>query len=166
MELGFGLKHAHETDEKSFVLGASIPLPLFDRNQGGILEARHNLTKAQAEHRSERVRIITELNTAYQTLAKSYSEATNLKKNVLPLAESAYEASRMGYAKGKFEYLEVLDAQQTLFEARGQYVEALAAYHQAVAEVERLIAEPLKSAGRASDPGDKDANKKEKPDEK
>ena len=37
--------------------------------------------------------------------------------------------------------LEVLDAQRTLFEARGQYIDALAAYHKAVAEVERLLGE-------------------------
>jgi outer membrane protein, heavy metal efflux system len=39
--------------------------------------------------------------------------------------------------------LDVLDAQRTLFEARGQYLEALATYHRAVAETERLIGEPL-----------------------
>ena len=160
VKLGFGFKHANETDEKSFVLGASFPLPLFDKNQGGILEARQNIAKAQAERLSERVRITTALSSAYQTLAKAYSEATNLKKNILPLAKSAYEASRTGYAEGKFEYLEVLDSQQTLFDAKGQYIEALAAYHQAVAEVERLIAEPLEAAGRASDSGDKEVEEK------
>ena len=48
-----------------------------------------------------------------------------------------------GYRFGKFGYLDVLDSQKTLFEAKGQYLDALADYHKAVADVERLIGEPL-----------------------
>ena len=44
-----------------------------------------------------------------------------------------------GYRQGKFSLLDVLDAQRTLFEAKGQYIEALATYHKAVAEAERLL---------------------------
>jgi outer membrane protein, heavy metal efflux system len=62
---------------------------------------------------------------------------------VLPGAQRAFDAASEGYRQGKFGFLEVLDAQRTLFEARGRYLEALAAYHKAVAEVERLIGEPL-----------------------
>ena len=44
-----------------------------------------------------------------------------------------------GYHQGKFSLLEVLDAQRTLFETQGQYIDALATYHKAVAETERLM---------------------------
>ena len=48
----------------------------------------------------------------------------------------------------------MLDAQRTLFEVRGQYVEALASYHQAKAEVEGLLGQPLRATNTNHPQGD------------
>jgi len=126
-------------NDYALVVGFSMPLPVFDRNQGGILEAEHRLIKAEEEHRSAEVKIATALNTAYQRLDAAHSEVSALRQEVLPGAQSAYEASREGYRLGKFGFLDVLDAQRILFGAKTQNLLALADYHKAVAEVERLI---------------------------
>ncbi|MBC8427083.1 MAG: TolC family protein, partial [Deltaproteobacteria bacterium] len=52
-----------------------------------------------------------------------------------------------GYRQGKFRYLDVLDAQRTLFDAQAKYIEALANYHEASVEVERLIGQRMDKAG-------------------
>ena len=52
---------------------------------------------------------------------------------------------REGYREGKFGYLDLLDAQRSLFDAKGQYIDALAGYHKSVAAIERLIGESLSS---------------------
>ena len=62
---------------------------------------------------------------------------------MLPGAQSAFDAVTEGYHIGKFDFLEMLDVQRTLFDVRGSYIDALAEYHKAVADVERLIGEPL-----------------------
>ena len=62
---------------------------------------------------------------------------------MLPVAQRAYEATDEGYRQGKFDYLEVLDAQRTLFEAKVQYVSSLTTYHRARAAIERLIGRSL-----------------------
>ena len=62
---------------------------------------------------------------------------------VRPGAQSAFAAVTFGCRIGKFDFLGMLDAQRTLFEVRGSYIDALAEYHKAVADVERLIGEPL-----------------------
>ena len=59
----------------------------------------------------------------------------------------AFEEVNQAYRRGALRYLDVLDARRTLFELRGQYVEALANYHTATADVERLIAKPLDALG-------------------
>jgi len=133
----------NETDDNALVFGASIPLPLFNRNQGAILEARHRLAKAEAERRAVEARMASALADAYKALATSHAEAVALKANVLPGAQSAFEGINEGYRLGKFGYLDVLDAQRTLFDARARYLQAVADYHRAVAEVERLAGEPL-----------------------
>ncbi len=82
---------------------------------------------------------------AYQELSNSYTEAMELDENVLQGAESVFEASRIGYSQGKMDYLHVLDAQRTLFEAKAQYIDALASFHIAKTDVERLIASPIEN---------------------
>ncbi len=136
-------RRINETDDNALVFGVSIPLPLFNRNQGAILEARHRLAKAEAERRAVEVRVTSALADAYKALATAHAEAVALKANVLPGAQSAFEGINEGYRLGKFGYLDVLDAQRTLFDARARYLQAVAAYHTAVAEVERLVGEPL-----------------------
>ena len=141
--IGGGFRHTRETGDNAMVMEFSMPLPVFDQHQGGILEARYRLAKAGEERRAAEVQVRTALAEAYAGLSSAFLEATGLRNEVLPGAQRAFDAASEGYRQGKFGFLDVLDAQRTLFEARGQYVEALAAYHRAVAEVERLIGEPL-----------------------
>lgn len=147
--IGGGVRHFREANDTTFLFGATIPLPLFNRNQGKILESQYRISRAESERAAAGIRVLTALSDAYQTLAAGYVESTTLKSIVLPGARSAFDAATEGFRQGKFGYLEVLDAQRTLFEARGRYVEALSSYHKAVADTERLIGgelgEPVKS---------------------
>ncbi|MEX0805349.1 MAG: TolC family protein [Candidatus Binatia bacterium] len=143
LTMGIGPRYFNETNDQAMMMEFSIPLPFFDRNQGGYLEARYRLAKANEERRAAEAQVRAALGEAYGTLSAAFTEATALKNEVLPGASSAFEAASEGYRQGRFGILDVLDAQRTLFEARGQYLEALGAYHKSVAQVERLIGEPL-----------------------
>jgi len=137
--LSGGLQRFNETDNNAVVFGISIPLPLANRNQGGKREAVYNLCRTREQKRAAHTRIQTKLVEAYKTLSNSYTQATELQENVLQGAEIVFEASKTGYSRGKLDYLHVLDAQRTLFEAKARYIDALASYHTAKADVERLI---------------------------
>lgn len=141
--LSGGFKRFNETNDNAVVFGVSIPLPVANRNQGGILEARHNLAKAGEERKAAETRINTTLASSYQELSNAFTEATELKSKVLDGAQDVFDASAEGYREGKLDYLNVLDAQRTLFEAKGRYIEALGAYHKARADVERLIGQRI-----------------------
>ncbi|MDO9049841.1 MAG: TolC family protein [Methylobacter sp.] len=126
-------------NDYALVVGFSMPLPVFNRNQGGIREAENRLSRAEEDHRSAEVRITTLLNTIYQKLSTAYAEVSALRQDILPGAQSAYDAAREGYRFGKFGFLDVLDAQRTLFGAKSQYLLALSDYHKSAVELERLI---------------------------
>jgi cobalt-zinc-cadmium efflux system outer membrane protein len=64
-----------------------------------------------------------------------------LREEILPGAQSAYEAAGKGFEAGKFSFLDVLDAQRTLFQAKTQYVRALGDSHRAAADIERIVGE-------------------------
>lgn len=142
-----GVKRAEEADLHSFVLGFSLPLPLFDRNQGGVGEAYAAMRQAAELQRAAEVRIRTELREAWQAMSLADVQSETLLGRVLPAAQSAFDASREGFRQGKFEYLDVLDAQRTLFEARESLIGAVSSFHDAVADVERLIGRSLSSIG-------------------
>ncbi len=139
-----GMKHLSESGDVAFILGLSLPLPLFDRNQGAIREAEYNLAKAFEEQKSAEVTVRTALATAYSVLSAVAATVSSLKNEVLPSAQGTFDAVTEGYRIGKFDFLEMLDAQRTLFDVKGSYIDALAKYHKAVADVERLIGEPLR----------------------
>jgi cobalt-zinc-cadmium efflux system outer membrane protein len=140
-----GVQRFNETDDSTIKFGISIPLPISDKNQAGKLQARYELAKAREEQRAAYTRVQMKLARAYQALSSAYTEATELEKNVLQGAKGVFEASRTGYEQGKLDYLNVLDAQRTLFEAKVRYIDALASYHAAKADVERLIGRSIDS---------------------
>ncbi len=139
LTVGGGIRRFSETDDKAFVMGASIPIPIFNRNQGKVAAAEYKLLKVREDSRTARLKAESDLAESYALLSASYAEASTLKDKVLPSARKAFEATQEGYIQGKFGFLNVLDSQRTLFEVRGQYINALASNHKAVAEVERLI---------------------------
>ena len=89
---------------------------------------------------------LTELSRAYQRLAAIDKEIGTLRTILLPGAQSAFDASTRGYQLGKFGFLDVLDAQRTLFQTRTQYLRALADHQRGVSEIERLVGGPLEAS--------------------
>jgi outer membrane protein, heavy metal efflux system len=128
-----------DDDVNAMVVGLSIPLPVFDRNQGGIREARSYISRSQEELRRAELRLGIDLAEGYRSLSSAHAESTALRDTVLPGAQVALETVREGYRLGRFGLLDVLDSQRTLFEVRSQYLRATAEYHKAVVDVEQLI---------------------------
>ncbi|EUJ10450.1 outer membrane protein [Methylophilaceae bacterium 11] len=121
------------------LLGLTVPIPLFDRNQGNLQEAVSRQYKAQDELVALRAQLEANLATHYERLSASRQSAESLRSEILPSAQSAFDAASKGFSAGKFSFLDVLDAQRTLFQAKSQYIQALLEAHQAVAEIERIL---------------------------
>jgi cobalt-zinc-cadmium efflux system outer membrane protein len=138
--INIGVRNFRDNGDKAFMAGISIPIPVFNRNQGNVQRARHDISKAESDVQTEKLLMIGNVHEALETQINAYRQAKNLKKSILPAAKKAFRLSREGYGVGKLPYLEVLDAQRTLFEVKEQYITTLKEYHIAKAEVERLTA--------------------------
>src|SRR5919201_3003463 len=143
LTLSAGPRYIAETGEWTQVVGFTLPLPLWNRNEGAILQAQYQLAKLQDEKRSTVARLSTELTDAYQTVARTADEIRVLRDSVLPGAEKSVAAMQAGYQAGRFSYLDINEARQTLAAARLQYLQALGDYHKAVAEIEALTNRPF-----------------------
>lgn len=148
LDVSAGIQRLEEAGDTAFVVGVAIPLPVWNRNRGGIMEAEHELAGAREERKGTEVKVRTALRRAYHGLSSARQEAVSLGDEVLPAARRAFDAAQEGYRQGKFGYLEVLGAQRVFFETRQEYVDALASYRAALAKVERLAGAPLSSASR------------------
>lgn len=136
--ISLGVKRAPESTNQ-ILLGVSVPLPFFDSNQGNLLEALRREDKARDEITANRLRLQSEVMQVRERLLTARTEVDALRNEVLPGAQSAYEAAGKGFDAGKFSFLETLDAQRTLIQARAQYLRALADTHRAATEIERLL---------------------------
>ena len=143
--LSAGVSHAEEDGSTAFVAGLSIPLPLFDRNAGNVEAARE--AARGFEHRLRAARLSAEIALAeiLDQIETGRAEAVALRDTLLPAARQAFEAAQTGYEQGKFAFIDVIDAQRTLAEARARHLDALANYHKAHIELERLTGAPLES---------------------
>ncbi|PZP83770.1 MAG: metal transporter [Azospirillum brasilense] len=126
------------SDDQAFVVGVSFPLPVLNRNQGNIARARAQLSQAQSETSAAELSLRNDVFEALETMANAYEHAAKFDQSILPSAEKAFALARDGYRRGRFPYLEVLDAQRTLFAVKEQRIATLNEYHKAKAELERM----------------------------
>lgn len=140
--VSIGAKRSEELGRNQAIVGLSIPLPLFDRNQGNVLEALRRTDKARDELSATEIRLDSEMAQAYERLHTARQEAGALQRDILPGAQSAYDAATTGFEFGKFAFLDVLDAQRTLLQAKSHYLRTLSEAHRAAAEIERLLGDP------------------------
>lgn len=138
-----GLRYDNDESDVALVAGLSLPLPLWDTRQGEVLSARWGAASAVERQREAALRLESMLSEAWAELAGAYDEAIALQERALPAATQAYDATRRAFEQGQMPFLDVLDAQRTLFDLQARYVDTLIAYHAAVAEIESLIGQPL-----------------------
>ena len=140
--VSLGVNRNEELGRNQAIVGFSIPLPIFDTNRGNVLEAQRRTEKARDELLAIETRLGGELAQAFERFSTSRQEADALQNEVLPGAQSVYKAATTGFEYGKFGFLDVLDAQRTLLQAKSQYLRALSEAHRARAEIDRILGEP------------------------
>jgi cobalt-zinc-cadmium efflux system outer membrane protein len=146
LTVSVGSKRDEQAGRSQAIIGLSLPLPLFNRNQGNVLSALRKTDKARDELAAVEKRLASELAQAWLRYKTTRSELSILSSDVLPDAQSSFDAASQGFALGKFNFLDVLDAQRTLFQSKSQYLNALAESHRATADIERLVGvDPLTS---------------------
>jgi cobalt-zinc-cadmium efflux system outer membrane protein len=140
-----GIKDVDEEDDTIYLVGLSIPIPLFDRNQAGIARAAAEVDQQAAALSAEKKRLLKDLKIAYQTLKTAYQQVNTIKTDILPAAQRVLDAVKEGYREGAFSFLDMLEAQSTLYESHESYVQSLGKYHIAVIDLEKVLGRNLSS---------------------
>ncbi len=143
LSLSRGRTEFDDDSEHRLEFELSIPLPIFNRNQGSIREAELLIGKAADERSVTFANISAQLAHWHEEAQIALDEIHSLESSTLPAAESAHDLTRIGYDEGKLGYIEVLTAQQTLFGLRVRRVDAYGNLHHASIEIARLIGDSI-----------------------
>jgi cobalt-zinc-cadmium efflux system outer membrane protein len=116
----------------------SLPLPVFDRAQGRKREARALADIARFDLTATEQRLGQDFEVAGARLRAADEQVETYRTRILPKAEEALNLVRGGFEAGKFGFLDLVDTQRTLAEARLAYLDKLLELNLAVADLEAL----------------------------
>lgn len=128
-----------ENSDNAFAIGVSIPLAIFNRNQGNIKSTDALKMKARAEIANTNNTINSELIEMCNELQTIHKKLTTLKTDIYPAAKSVFEDAQIGYQKGSFDFLTVLDAQRSLFEINIDLIETEIEFKKKLIKANSLI---------------------------
>ena len=132
--IGLGVRHVRETGDTGLVASLSVPLPIFDRNQGNIAASRSEVEAAEARVQTAHSQAVATIANARASLEAAEERLAALEGSGLSEAREALRLAELSYRSGKASLVELLDAQQAyaltqsdLIAARQERAEAAAA---------------------------------------
>lgn len=145
LEVEGGVKYFNESNDHAYFLGFSIPIPVFDRNKGGIREASENIQVGKKELDNSSLNKRRELAVLLERLQIIDSELDTTETIIIPAAQEAYEALKKAYQAGENDYLELLDSQRTLLEVRRNNLLLEMEHHELIADLEAIVGKDIES---------------------
>jgi cobalt-zinc-cadmium efflux system outer membrane protein len=125
----------------------SVPLPIFDRNQGAVAQACGELAAAQAALERREVALQQRLAEAMRDYTTARERALKYSEKVLPVARETLEIMNAGYRDGELDYLQVLSIQQTYAQQNLSYLQDLETAWKKWAEIDGLLVGALPVGG-------------------
>jgi cobalt-zinc-cadmium efflux system outer membrane protein len=127
----------------TFGLGISIPLRVFDRNQGEIARARAEIGRAAYQRDAAAVQARAEVETALAAVQNEREKVRQLSELYLPRAARVRDTVDYAYRRGGLSVLDLLDAQRTYRETALDQIRALSSYWSAIYQLEAAVGGPL-----------------------
>lgn len=148
LDLSGGIRRLGAGETTTFVVGASIPLPLWNPQRGGVDAAEAERQAASARAQDVALELRGSLRAAvehYQAAQESYELVAG---TLVPRSEEVVRQLTAGYRSGRFSSLEYLEGQRSLLDAELQSIDAAADSWRARLALERLLGRSVEELGR------------------
>jgi outer membrane protein, heavy metal efflux system len=120
----------------TYGVGVSVPLRIFDRNQGEIARTRAEIDRADALREAAAVQVLADVDSALSQVAIQREKLLLLRDTYLPKAQRVRDTVEFAYRRGGVSLLDFLDAQRTYRETSLEHLRALGAYWAALYQLE------------------------------
>ena len=131
--------------DNRFGFGVSIPLRLFDRNQGEIARTGAEIARADELRQATALQVLSDVDTALSVVKTESKKVGLLQSTYLPKAQSARDTIEFAYRRGAVPLLDFLDAQRTYRETAVEHVRALGNYWSALYQLEAAVGQALEN---------------------
>lgn len=119
----------------------SLPIPLWNKNQGGIRAAQAGVSRASHAARKTQVDLAKQLAGVTGRFDVARQQVAKYEKSILPKAKESVSITQRGFDQGEFDLLRVLQSQRILVESQLNYLNAQEARWTAAAEIAGLLQE-------------------------
>lgn len=133
-----GLRYLNDGGDVAAVIGGSIPLGRYDTNKAGIEQARAAQTAAELDLIGARSVLERKIAAVQASLAQKAGEARRINAEVVPANARTVDLVRDGFNRGGFSYLDVIEAQKALLEAKARRLAVLKSFQIDRAQLNRL----------------------------
>lgn len=132
-------------------IAVSIPIPVFNRNQGGVARAYHDLRAAREALSQLELALQNRLAPVFEQYANARNQVERYDEIILPAAKEALELTQKMYGAGETNYTTLLTAQRTYSQTHLSYLDAVRSLRIAEVQIDGLLLSgSLDSAGATS----------------
>ncbi len=131
--------YSHVNAINAVTFYGSIPLPIFNRNQGQIEHARIAITQAQEQEKATNGQTLTDVRDAYEGLRTNDKVVTLYRSGYLDVAQKDRDISEYAYKRGAVSLLDFLDAERSYRATQLAYRQALASYLLALEQLREAV---------------------------
>jgi cobalt-zinc-cadmium efflux system outer membrane protein len=143
---GFTIQGPRGPDnQQQYTLGLSVPLLLFNRNQGGIVQADVGIRTAEADLIKALLQVENQVELAYFNLIESRRLVEVYQAGVVDDARESLKIIETAYQKGGATILDLLDAARTAATIQGNYIDALFTYQHNLFQLESAVGKEVGS---------------------
>ena len=133
----FDYSHVNASNNGSFFF--SIPLPIFNRNQGEVARTYYALTQVQFLEKAAEQGVITDVRNAYEALLNGEEVVQLYQKGYLEQAQQSLDITQFSYQHGAASLLDFLDAERSYRSTELSYRQALATYMSALEQLRQAV---------------------------
>ncbi|KTD02300.1 TolC family protein [Fluoribacter gormanii] len=139
LNIQLGGRHFSDDGSNAAVISTFAEVPVFDRNQGKILTAEAQYTQTAHAYQGARLDVRQNIYNVFLQAQQSQYEANLVTESLLPLAHKSIKLARDGYQMGRYTYIELSTALNTLYEEERHYQQAHADYHKTLIQLTGLL---------------------------
>ena len=123
----------------SWALGVTVPLPVYNRNQGGIMRAKLNVTQTQIELANLERQARTDVQVAEREYAVTRQAIERIEKELLPAAKQVRDDTYRLYTGGEVNLVVYLNAEKDYNDTVKQYLDTLVRHRRSMLALNTVV---------------------------
>jgi cobalt-zinc-cadmium efflux system outer membrane protein len=135
--LSVNYSHANGINGSTFYM--SVPIPIFDRNQGEIARTQYAIRQAEEQKKSTEGQALTDVRDAYEGMKSNERVILFYQSGNLDNAKTSRDISQYSYQRGNASLLDLLDAERSYRATQVGYLQSVAAYLTSIEQIRQAV---------------------------